>query len=81
MCLKALGKGFSCETEMGVSRKLLFLVKHSCTSGFEYELYIKFNRSFTNRDCLHCAILKALYAFKEKRARKAEKQEISIIFL
>ena len=28
----------------------------------------KFNHSFINRDCLHCAILKALYSFKEKKS-------------
>ena len=26
----------------------------------------KFNRGFNNRDCLHCAIVKALYSLKEK---------------
>ena len=31
----------------------------------------KFNNGFTNRGCLHCAVLKALYNFKEKRAHKA----------
>ena len=31
----------------------------------------KFNHVFTNRVCLHCAILKALYGFKKKRANKA----------
>ena len=31
----------------------------------------KFNLSFTNRGCLHCAILKVLCNFKEKRAHKA----------
>ena len=35
------------------------------------ELKSKFNRSFTNRGCLDCAILKALYNFKEKIAHKA----------
>ena len=41
----------------------------------------KFNHSFTNCDCLHCAILKALYDFKEKRAHKADRQEICNFFL
>ena len=26
----------------------------------------EFKHGFTNRDCLHCAILKALHGFKEK---------------
>ena len=30
----------------------------------------KLNDGFTNRGCLFCAILKALYGFKEKRAHK-----------
>ena len=30
----------------------------------------KFNRGFTNHFCFHCAILKALYDFKQKRAHK-----------
>ena len=40
----------------------------------------KFNHSFTNCDCLHCAILKALYDFKEKRAHKTGRQEICYFF-
>ena len=31
----------------------------------------KFNHGFTNLGCLHCAIRKALYGFKVKRAYKA----------
>ena len=31
----------------------------------------KFNNGYTNGGCLHCAILKALYGFKYKRAHKA----------
>ena len=31
----------------------------------------KFIHGFANNGCLHCAILKALYGFKEKRAHKA----------
>ena len=31
----------------------------------------KFNHSFTNRGCLHCAILRVLYGYKEKRAHMA----------
>ena len=31
----------------------------------------KFNRGFTNHGCLHCAVLKALYGFKGKRADKS----------
>ena len=30
----------------------------------------KFNPGFTNHGCLHCAILKALYSFNEKRDQK-----------
>ena len=30
-----------------------------------------FNHGFTNHGCLHCAVLKALYSVKEKRAHKA----------
>ena len=41
----------------------------------------KFNHSLTSRDCLHCAILKTLYNFKEKRAHKAYRQEICNFFL
>ena len=32
----------------------------------------KFNHGFTNRGCFHCAFIKALYNFKEKRAHKAQ---------
>ena len=31
----------------------------------------KFKHGFTNCGCLHCAILKALHGFQEKRARKS----------
>ena len=31
----------------------------------------EFKHGFTNRGCLHCAILKALHDFKEKRAHKS----------
>ena len=31
----------------------------------------KFNRDFTNHGCFHCAILKTLYSFKEKRDHKS----------
>ena len=37
--------------------------------------------SFTNRDCLPCAIMKALYGFREKRAHKVDRQEMCIFFL
>ena len=35
------------------------------------KLKLKVNHGFTNRGCLHCTILKALYRFKEKRAHQA----------
>ena len=37
--------------------------------GMSYRL--KFKYSFTNRGCLYCAILKALYGCQEKRAHKS----------
>ena len=36
---------------------------------------------FINRDCLHRAIMKALYGLREKRAHKVDRQEICIFFL
>ena len=42
------------------------------------KLRSKFNHVFTNRVCLHCAILKALYGFKKKRVNKA--RDIYIFF-
>ena len=36
----------------------------------------KFNHGFTNRDCLHCAILKALYGFKEKMSPQGKRYVI-----
>ena len=35
----------------------------------------KFNHGFTNRGCLHCAVLKALYGFKEKRGHKVTEMQ------
>ena len=49
--------------------------------GLNLNFISKFNHSFTNCDCLHCAILKALYHFKEKRAHKVDKQDICNFFL
>ena len=31
----------------------------------------EFKRGFTNRGCLHCAVLKAIHVFKEKRGNKS----------
>ena len=31
----------------------------------------EFKHGFTNRACLHCAVLKALYEFQKKRAHKS----------
>ena len=31
----------------------------------------EFKHGFTNHGCLHCAILKAVHGFQEKRARKS----------
>ena len=38
----------------------------------------KFNHSFTNRGCLHCAILKVLYNFKKQRAHKARDMQLFV---
>ena len=35
----------------------------------------KFKHGFTNRGCLHCAILKTLHNFKEKRAHKTRNMQ------
>ena len=44
-------------------------------NGVEVNFNMKFrsifNHGFTNHGCLHCAVLKALYSVKEKRAHKA----------
>ena len=37
---------------------------------------LKFNQGFTNHDCLHCAVLKVLYDFKEKGAHKEKYSQI-----
>ena len=36
----------------------------------------KFKHDFTNRGCLHCAILKALHAFKEKKSPQGKRYAI-----
>ena len=38
----------------------------------------KFNNGFTNCGYLHCAILKVLYGFKEKRAHKVRDMQLFI---
>ena len=35
----------------------------------------EFKHGFTNRGCLHCAILKALHSFQEKRAHKSRDKQ------
>ena len=78
MCLELLGRGFPVfleETERGVNKKLFSL---AVPVDSNMHLIPKFNHSFTNRDCLHCAILKTLYDFKEKRTHRADRQEICI---
>ena len=43
----------------------------SLTEDFNLKFRLKFNHGFTTHGCLQCAILTALYGFKEKRAHKA----------
>ena len=72
MYLEALEEEFSCfpgRVWEGVCRKLLFLVK--LVKLFLVNIYQNLNMTFANRGFLHCAILKALHCFKEKRAHKS----------
>ena len=71
MYLEALGKGVSWGRLGRVSRKLSFLVGKAVTEDLNLKLRSKFNQGFTNYDCLHCAILKFLYSFKENKNQKA----------
>ena len=74
--LELLGERFFCfpgrDRKLVSSRKLLCLVK-LYQWIWNYEIYIKFNHSFTNRGSFHCAILKALQDFKEKELCKKGK--------
>ena len=40
----------------------------------------KYNHGFTNRGCVHCAILKALYGFKEKETTRQKIRNFSFKF-
>ena len=55
-------------------KKIALKALLTCTNTVPVDLNIKFvskfNHSFINRGCLHCAIVKVLYGFKEKRAHK-----------
>ena len=67
MCLEVMGKGFSCFLEE-TGRELVGNI--ISRKAVPKDLNMKF-RLISNRGCLHCTILKALYGFKKKRARKA----------
>ena len=46
------------------------------TENLNLKFRLKFNQGFTNHDCLHCAVLKVLYDFKEKGAHKEKYSQI-----
>ena len=79
MCLEVLREGFFCflgKDWEEVCRKLLSLVKlyqRYCEMKYRSE----FKHGFTNRGCLHCAILKALHGVQEKRAHKSMDMQFS----
>ena len=58
---------------MYIKAAMLLMCQEVLGEGFfcflKYRL--KFKHGFTNRGCLHCAILKALHDFQEKRAHKS----------
>ena len=65
LCIKVLREGFFCfhgRDWEGVCRKLLSLVKL-----LDMKYRSKFKHGFTNRGCLHSAILKALRGFQKKK--------------
>ena len=72
MCLEVMGKGFSCFLEE-TGRELVgnIISRKAVPKDLNMKFRLIFNHGFTNRGCLHCTILKALYGFKKKRARKA----------
>ena len=63
-------QSFSERDWKGVSGKLFFSEK-AVPVNVNMKFMSKFNCNFTNRGCFRCAILKALYDFKEKIAHKA----------
>ena len=72
MCLEALGEGFALFSWEILQRGLQETVVSSKAVPKVWNMtYIsEFKHGFTNRGCLHCAILKALHSFIIKRAHK-----------
>ena len=83
MCLEVLWEGFFCfpgrEWE-GVCRKLLSLVK-LYQRFWIWNIDQNLNNGFTNCGCLHCAILKALHGFQEKRAHKSRDMQFFLHYV
>ena len=71
-------KGFHGGDREGVSRKLVS--SKAVPEGLNLKCRSKFNQGFTNRGCLHWAILNVLHGFKEKRAHRARDFIFNFIF-
>ena len=68
MYLEALGKGFSCflgETERWLEETIVSSKAPAVPVDLNMNFISKFNHSFTNCDCLHCAI--KLYTILRKK--------------
>ena len=78
MCLEVMGKGFSCFLEE-TGRELVgnIISRKAVPKDLNMKFRLIFNHGFTNRGCLHCTILKALYGFKKKEPARQEAGNIS----
>ena len=64
-------KGFHEGDWEGVSRKLVS--SKAVPEGLNLKCRSKFNQGFTNRGCLHWAILNVLHGFKEKKSQEGKR--------
>ena len=72
MCLDALGEGFLVfPGGLGGGLQKTIVSNKAVPEVLNVKFRRKFKNGFTNRGCLHCAILKALHGFKKKRTHKA----------
>ena len=83
MCPEVLRERFFC-FPVGywerVCRKLLSLVK-LYQRFWIWNIDQNLNNGFTNCGCLHCAILKALHGFQEKRAHKSRDMQFFLHYV
>ena len=71
MCLEVLGGGFLFSWGLGRGLWDFVVSSKAVPEVLDMKYRSEFTHGFTNCGCLHCAILKALHDFQEKRVHKS----------